>query len=237
MIGEIEADFLDIDELNDIATSSRQKLREDDDRYKELKSLIFKTLKIIQKERAVLKESKGEKEALEIDPIRHWYESLGNDSQKRAKKLFSKINQIETNIQHRKTLYKHAVFAFENMRFKDIMNSFDRITDENFDVFLSIFNDYKDIESTYYHEITSGRIKIIDKLKEHINNNELERLIQAHIFENLWLLDPSWERATEPVSFEERITAIFEDIKNKEKEENINGRIDLKYRKTTQFLR
>lgn len=232
LIGEIEANFLDDDSLSDIATSSRQKLKEDDKRYQILKDFILLKIKIIERKRAELKQKKGVNEALKIEPIKNWFDQLKREPKKRAEKLFGKINQIETDENHRKTLYKHAVLAFENIQFRDIMDSFDKITDENLEFFLSIFNDYKDIESTFYYEITSGRIKVIEKLKEHIEDNRLEKIIQSHIFENLWLLDPSWERATEPVEFEKRVHIEFEKI-DKKNIQHKTGRIDLKYRKTT----
>lgn len=231
LIGEIEADFLDDDNLSDIATSSRQKLKEDDERYQILKDFILSNIKTIEKKRAELKQKKGVDEALKIEPIRDWFNQLRTDSKKSAEKLFGKINQIETDSNHRKTLYKHAVLAFENMQFKDIMDSFDKVTDDNLIAFLSIFNNYKDIESTFYYEITSGRIKVIEKLKEYVEKNQLEKVIQGHIFENLWLLDPSWERATEPVDFEKRVRVEFDKI-DEQNTTYKDGRIDLKYRKT-----
>ncbi|PAF44046.1 hypothetical protein BJI48_04500 [Helicobacter sp. 11S02596-1] len=119
------------------------------------------------------------------------------------------------------------------MQFKDTIDSFEQITPENFDKFLSTFGDYKDIESTFYYEITAGRIKIIEALKDRVKNNELERMLQEHIFENLWLLDPSWERATEPISFEQTVKIEFDKIEEGEKPDVRKGRMDLKYRKTS----
>lgn len=234
VIGEISADFLDLDEYDDIATSSRQKLIEDDERYKKLKDFILKALKGIEKTRAALKETKGEEEAIKIQPIKVWYDALKRDQKVRAKKLFGRINQIETDESHRKVLYKHAVLAFENMSFKDAMDQFDALSsNENIEFFITLFKNYDDIESTFYYEITSGRLKIIKKLKEQLDNNDLERVLQMHIFENLWLLDPSWERATEPVSIEQNVQTKYKAMIDKEPDEIKNGRIDLKYRKTS----
>lgn len=233
LIGEIEADFLDLDNADDIATSSRQKLREDDDRYLALKNLIKPILKTIAQKRAELKEDKGTNEALQYEPIKEWYNELTKEPKTKVKKLFGKINQIDSNPEHRKTLYKHAVLAFENMQFKDAIASFDQISDENFEIFLTLFNSYKDIESTFYYEITSGRLKIIEKLRRQVDENELEKVLQTHIFENLWLLDPSWERATEPISIEKRVQASFSRIQANEDPEIIKGRMDLQYRKTS----
>ena len=42
MTGQIEADFLDVNELEDIATSDRQRLIEDDDRVVALQTFLRK---------------------------------------------------------------------------------------------------------------------------------------------------------------------------------------------------
>lgn len=234
IIGEISADFLDLDGWDDIATSSRQKLIEDDERYIKLKEFILSALKVIEKKRAEFKETKGEEEAIKILPIKTWYDALKREQKKRAKKLFGRINQIETDESHRKVLYKHAVLAFENMAFKDAMDKFDAISSsENIEFFIELFKNYDDIESTFYYEITSGRLKIIKKLKEQLDNNELEKVLQMHIFENLWLLDPSWERATEPVLIEQNVQTIYKSMMDKEHDDVRDGRIDLKYRKAS----
>jgi len=234
IIGEISADFLDLDGYDDIATSSRQKLIEDDERYIKLKDFILSALKIIEKKRAEFKEIKGEEEAIKIPPIKRWYDALKKEQKIRAKKLFGRINQIETDESHRKVLYKHAVLAFENMAFKDAMDKFDAISSsENIEFFIELFKNYDDIESTFYYEITSGRLKIIKKLKEQLDNNDLERVLQMHIFENLWLLDPSWERATEPVAIEQNVQIKYKAMIDKEPDVIKNGRIDLKYRKAS----
>lgn len=48
LIGEIHADFFDEDNLDDMATSSRQEYRRDDERFIALKEFIYSELKYIQ---------------------------------------------------------------------------------------------------------------------------------------------------------------------------------------------
>ena len=77
MFGEFNADFLDDDEEEDIATSSRQSISEDDFRFKGLKSFVGEQLRHIWNETNKLKERKGLENALkENPPLKEWYDGL-----------------------------------------------------------------------------------------------------------------------------------------------------------------
>ena len=96
LFGEIHADFLDLNDHDDIATSSRQKIIEDDPRYIALKNFISIKLKHIAKKRAEYKEKSGLSNALEYQSIQNWFSELKGGTKKKAKQLFGKINQIAT---------------------------------------------------------------------------------------------------------------------------------------------
>lgn len=228
LIGEISADFLDVDDEEDIATSNRQKIREDGPRYIALKEFLKQQLQIISIQRKDFKEQEGKKEALQYGLVKEWYDNLDKKIQKRADRLFGRINQISSNESDRKTLIKHGVLAFENMKMRYALDSLDKVSDDNLEEFLEIFNDYKDIEASAYYDITKGRLEIIKSLGDKLKTNELEKVLQKHIFDNLWLLDPSWERGTEKAQMEEVVQLVAE----KDSEEVKKGRIDIHYRQT-----
>lgn len=228
LIGEINADFLDTDDDKDIATSNRQRIIEDDSRYVDLKNFLKKQLQIISTQRKDFKEQEGREEALQYEPIKEWYDSLDKNIQKRANKLFGRINQISTNESDKKTLIKHGVLAFENMKMRHALDSLDKINEDNLEEFLEIFNNYKDIEASAYYDITKGRLNIIESLKDRVGNNQKEKVLQQYIFDNLWLLDPSWERGTENAQMEKVVQLVAE----KDSKESKQGRIDIHYRQT-----
>lgn len=226
LIGEINADFLDTDDSEDITTSNRQKIREDDPRYIALKNFIKRQLNIVGEQRQKFKEKQGKEEILKNAIVKEWYNSLEKAIQKRADKLFGRINQISSNESDKKTLIKHGVLAFENMKMRYALDSLDRVNDDNLGEFLEIFDNYKDIEASAYYDITKGRLEIIKSLDDKLKANELEKVLQEHIFNNLWLLDPSWERGTENAQMEE----VVQFIAGEESEEIKKGRIDIHYR-------
>ena len=57
--------------------------------------------------------------------------------------------------------------------------------------------------------------------------------MQEHLFENLYLLDPAWERATEDIHMEEDLRRVDPGILATDDEDNeIRGRLDIRYRKS-----
>lgn len=235
LIGEIHADFLDLDDDDDIATTSRQEIIKDSDRYKCLQEWIQGELKHIANSWTGLRNEEGEKVATEIPAVKSWYATLTSDSKQKAKKLFGKINQLTVDSEEdRKTLIKHGVLAFESLRYKDALDNLDRITPENVSLFADVFTELEDIEATLYHQIIKERLKVIEALTAKVEANALEKVLQQHIFDNLWLLDPSWERATATEYMEQRIAKEFASIRTDAlTSDEKTGRLDIKYRKTS----
>ena len=233
IIGELEADFLDSSKQEDIATSSRQDFIQSDPRFVQLRDFVERELKYLKNERVKLKNLTGTKVALEIPAVEEWYTSLGNDSKREAKKLFGKINEIAIDENHRKTLYKHGVLAFEHLHHKEKLNQLELLDINNLEIAVKLFSELDDIEASWYYQITEGRLDVIRKLSENVDENALEKIIQKHIYNHLWLLDPSWDRATETPSMEQSVTKEFAKISNKVTNKEKKGRVDIKYKKTS----
>ena len=233
VIGELEADFLDSTEEEDIATSSRQNFIQSDPRFVQLREFVKKELKYLQQTRAKLKEQEGERKALEINAIKEWYNSLKGDAKTAAKKLFGKINQIATDKEHRKMLYKHGVLAFEHLHHKEKLNELEQLDINSLETAVQLFSELDDIEASWYYQITEGRLDVIKKLSEHLDKDVLEKIIQKHIYTHLWLLDPSWDRATETPTLEANVSSAFKQISAKLTDEEKRGRLDIRYKKTS----
>lgn len=231
LIGELHADFLDTDEGEDSATTSRQQIKKDDPRYVALKGWVLGELKHIQNTWTKLRNEEGTEWALQAPAIKEWFASLGKDNKKRAKSLFGKLNQLSIDsIDDKRTLLSYAVLAFENFRFKENLDALDKMTPENLQALAEIFASQDDIEASLYYQITKGRLSVINKLKDQVNNIDLEKEIQKHLYEHLWLLDTSWDRATESPSMEESVSKAWGKITTKLSEEERRGRVDIKYK-------
>jgi len=231
LIGEIHADFLDQDDKEDIATSNRQEIRKDDPRYITLNEWVNNELKNIESSWTNLRTEKGTEKALENPAIKEWFENLKPKNKKRAKSLFGKINQLTIDSEEEKReLFKYSVLAFESLRYKDNLEALDSLSPANIEAFKEIFADLDDIEATLYHQIVNERLKIIKTLQDHIKEDSLEKVIQKHLYNHLWLLDPSWDRATETPLMEQQVNSEFKKIQTKLSKEEKNSRYDIKYK-------
>src|SRR5207249_1208895 len=61
--------------------------------------------------------------------------------------------------------------------------------------------------------------------------NALEKVIQKHLFDHLWMLDTSWERATDGVPvMEKRVLTAFDSIYDGLTPEEKESRLDIRYK-------
>ena len=233
LIGEIHADFLDDNDKDDIATTSRQAIIEDDERYILLKKIIRGELNYIRTQWTEFRNEGGKKEAVRLEAIRNWFSDLGPDNKKRAKAVFGKINQIPVDDpSQRAMLFKYGVLAFESLKSKQNLDALSSASGESIVDFGRVFGTLDDLEASLYHQIVSGRIDVVRALNRQVDEDEKERTIQKHLFNHLWLLDPSWERATATESMEQSVGREFARINERLSPEERAGRIDIKYQTT-----
>ncbi|MFD2671919.1 BbrUII/HgiDII family restriction enzyme [Marinicrinis sediminis] len=231
LIGEIHADFLDDDDLEDIATSSRQHIIEDDPRYIELRDWVKEQLKKIQNKWSKLRDQKGKDEALKNPALNQWFKTLSPDHKSSATKLFGRINQMTVDSsEDRETLFSHAVLAFESLKYRDNLEALDKISVENLHALSEVFGRLDDLEASLYYQIVKERIEVIRVLEERVDANDLEKVIQEHLFNHLWLLDPSWERATDSEYMEQRVDKVFGTLDAELTEEEKRARLDIRYK-------
>ena len=205
LIGEIHADFLDMDNLDDIATTSRQEIIKNDPRYGALKNWIQKELYNIRDKWDEWRAEIVRKEIYQISAIKEWLQELKPEEREKADLLFRKIGEVHLdNDGDRILLYKHTALAFENLLYKGALDQLERISVENIPAFMKILGNFDDFEVSLYYQMIQERLRIITKLQEVIDDNAVERVVQECLYDHLWLLDPSWDRATETPLMEKK---------------------------------
>ena len=233
LIGEIHADFLDQDAKIDIATSNRQEIIKDDPRYVALRRWVNDQLKDIEGQWTDLRNEEGARKAMQIPVINDWVQQLDKRTQRQAKSLLGKIGQLTLDPKDKVDLYKHSVLAFESLRYKGSLDKLDQISAENLQAFTQVFADLDDIEASLYYQIVQERLKVIRKLHEQVEDNVKERVIQKYLYNHLWLLDPSWDRATETPLMEQNVKKEFDNLDPRLTDEEKQGRFDIKYKMTS----
>lgn len=231
LIGDIEADFIDLDDMEDLATSDRQRIVADDPRYQKLKVCVERAIKSIGLQWTDLRTEEGGKTALDIPPIKTWYDRLSSDNQKHAKKMLGRIYSLPaSDPRTRNELYKSSILAFEKLALQGQLSTLDEInTADSFSALLSIFRSVDELEAVHYYEIAKGRLQVIRKFEHLVDDNAKERVLQEYLFDHLWLLDPSWERARDTERMEQSVTKEFEDVTKNLTDDERKGRIDIRY--------
>ena len=233
LIGEIQADFLDLDEGEDIATSNRQEIIKDDPRYQALREWVKIELRNIKNQWTDLRKEQGIQEASKNPAIEKWVNNLTRDRKKQAKSLLGKIGQLTLEEDERAELYRHSVLVFEKLNYRDSLSALDMVSPENIQEFTKIFAELDNIEASLYYQIVQERLKVIDTLRETTTDDLYEKVIQEHLYEHLWLLDPSWDRATETPLMEQKVRTAFDNLNTKLNKKERDGRFDIKYKMTS----
>ncbi len=235
LIGEIHADFLDENDLFDIATSNRQEIMKDDPRYISLRDWIKSELSYIRVTWDGLRTLQINEEVQQIPAIKEWLHELPPPKRQQAQGVIDKIAELDIDEpEDRIVIYKHAALAFENLLYKKSLDQLDKISTETLPIFMEILGNFDDFEASLYYQIIQERLGIISALRDKVEDNSVEKTIQKFLYEHLWLLDPSWDRGTETPHMEQTVRKEFEDIDAKEilTDPELNGRYDIKYKMT-----
>lgn len=234
VFGEIEADFLDADDKEDIATSSRQDFDRDDERYQLLLNFLRNEIKQLGKRRAELKKENIEKDLQlqDLKPVAEWLKLItGRDRQNYARELLASVNGIATDIEKKKTIFKHAILAFEQLSLDDSLSKLKKINEDNIEQYLLAAEDLQTYEAMCYFGITKERLEIVKKFQSITQEDHKEKVLQTFLFNHLWLINPAWDRVTDNAKahMEEKVELALKTATNSQPDEIKKGRIDIKY--------
>ncbi len=230
VIGEINADFLDADDQDDIVTSGRQLVKEGDQRFELLEGYTLARLKEIKALWSGLRTKHGAKRALDNPVLREWYEKLSADLRKPAERLFGRLHALNVGDAAAKgELYKGALLAFERLALQQSLSVLDDLSNEtDLETLIRLFGSFDELEAAHYYEIAKGRLSVIKKFQGLVPE-ALEDVLQQYVFDHIWLLDASWERAAANTRIEEAVTTEFKRVDAKLSTQERKGRIDLRY--------
>lgn len=235
--GVIQADFLDDDDEDDLATSDRQRVREDDPRYMALvafiKVLINQMFDTWSKERRKYDVQESVRRYPLLDS---WVRDLPEGHRKQAEELLSTVSHLSINSDKeddRKELFRSTVLAFERLKLENSVHEFNAAINSSPAELIKIFSSYDSYEISLYHNVVRSRLNTIELIQGKIQKNDYENSIRDFIHEHLWLIDPTWERISATSYKETSVHKMFKehpDIKDLLSEDEQRGRIDLAYR-------
>jgi hypothetical protein len=232
LTGQIEADFLDQDDQPDIATSDRQRVQEDDDRYRALVAFLRERMSQLERRWVEWRRKHEVQKAKEVIPaLAEWLDTLPEGFKASAETMVAKISALPIDQEDdRKLMYHHSILAFERMKLAGSERELVEGLDDP-EKLLILLGDRDALEASLYRDIVKSRMEAIRAFQTLTDSNSKERVLQTYLFDHLWLLDPAWERATGSEIMETRMTeegVIVSDLSEKER----LGRVDIKYRTT-----
>lgn len=231
VIGELHCEQLDLDDESDIATSSRQALKQDDPRFEALRAIVRLELRNVAGRWSEWRRVDGAKAAASVPAVSEWLKNLTGDTKKKAERWIGRLNTIRSNDDgDKRELLKASILAFESYRRKDDLDKLDSLQDESVSHILDIFNDINDLELSYYGQIVKLRLGVIKALQEKVAENDKELVIRDFIKKHLWLLDPSWERAKGSEHSETTVNNFLAKNTEKLNAKEKKARVDLAYR-------
>ena len=231
--GQINYDLLD-DTLSgdDVATSDRQRIKEDDPRYQHLEAFLKTALSQVEAQWKASRPKQEIKKAMDQYPVlANWMKELRPGVRKAAEKMIAEIVSIPVDSQEdTKTLIKHSVLAFERM---ELRGNEDELAGNisNVPRLLELLADRDSVEAALYHEIVKSRLEVIQKLTGLVDDNAKEKVLQEYLFKHLWLLDTTWERASDGLArIEESLGREFEKAGEILGPDEKKGRLDIRYK-------
>ena len=234
--GQVEADFLDLDEgFEDIATSDRQRLIEDDERVQALQALMRSSFVRAAEEWSNERPKKEAKDILEKFPqLKKWVKDRPPGQHAPAQKMIGTIAALTlddaTEAKDRADLLKAGVLAFERVGLRKTSDELDQLSVVTAEKLLPLLGKQDAYEEALWGDIVRSRLESIERFQGITDADEKERVLQEHLFENLWLLDPAWERATGSEHMEEWLHKIKPGLfPEKPDGSEIKGRLDIRY--------
>ncbi|MEZ4683542.1 MAG: ATP-binding protein [Caldilineaceae bacterium] len=165
VVGDIQANFLDYDDENDIVTPDRQRLNQSDPRYIKLREYVKSVvLSEISKNWTLWRLERSIPDALSIPEVNDWYEGLNKTKKTSAASIFRKIAELKNlNSNEKKRYYKIVADHFNRLRG---VSGLTRLRDNEFIEALE--------KSCGSHKATSSKSEYIAQRKEQTLHNRMK---------------------------------------------------------------
>lgn len=194
--GSIYANFCDDTDI-DMATSSRQGLNEEDERYKTLRERVRKYLDEIVSLVHARKGKKIEDDFLEKDEaLSNWYKSLeSRHKQTFLKKIIPALAKSELNENNQKSILYGLSLGFTETILNEkshIWNDLEKLHN-NVEGLSEYFIKFKDLEAASIYPLIKAKLDRVNDLEKLLNDKSFdkENKFQEIIAENMWLITSS----------------------------------------------
>lgn len=178
-------------------------------------------------------EARGKQAVKEIPALADWLDDLPSDQRPSAQRLLGLIRGIELDEgqkDERLSLYRSGMLAFERLKLREQTHRLSELPQLTADQLLPLLSDLSTLEGSLYLEIVRVRLDVLHEFESLVDEDEKEKVLQKHLFDNLWLLDPGWERAAGSERLEQTLKRDYRIFASNLSDRESKGRIDIRYR-------
>lgn len=128
------------------------------------------------------------------------------------------------------SLFRSGVLAFERVGLRQSVTDLESLVNFNASDLLHVLSKADSYESALWVDILRSRVEAISGFRNLTSINDKEVVLQKHLFNHLWMLDPAWERATSTPRIEQDLREFYPGEFAMDAEGNeIRGRVDIRY--------
>jgi hypothetical protein len=176
-------------------------------------------------------EARGKQAISEIPALAEWLGTLPNSQRRNAERLLGLIRGVEMDDeQERRQLFRSGMLAFERLRLREEGHLLAEGPQLTAALLLPLLSDLSVLEGSLYREIVKVRLDVIKEFENLVDENEKEKVLQKHLFTNLWLLDTGWERAAGSERIEQILKKQYKEFNPNLSDKESKGRVDIRYR-------
>lgn len=223
MVGVINADFLDEQEEDLIATDRRSIAWDSDGKADILIDWGLKKILSIQSNWSKERTNKKRKQLFSNDKIEQWYNSRGETEKKLVDKLIETIVESQVHDDKIEGLVEAISERFDHELYNELVERFRETPPEDFNKILDLVNEWAFIEARDTLKVVKGRLGMIKTLEKYTKTDAYEKTIQEHLYKYPWLIHPtfiSWEK-------EATLTTLLKNSFPEDKKADGKKRVDI----------
>ncbi len=214
IVGEVNADFMDVTGRDRIATH-RSSLVWESPQGEALKQWGADRIREISAEWVDQRRKQREKVVRAHPRFGPWYTALKPRDKKHADRVIAAIASLEdvpsTKVEQ---LTSFVIESFEFQSFKELVGEIVNTTPEAAGKMIELFHEWDVIEAREVLRISEGRLASIEKLKLFVKTGAKEVPDVHELFaERPWLLQPGWTIVADEKSFSSLLKKAFPDAK------------------------
>ncbi len=195
LVGEVHADFLDGTEDN--ISTGRNSAHWESEAGQKLQEWGMEAVKYVFEQWLELQRKQKEAKIKKTADFDKWLETRTPREQKVANKLIKTIVE-DANIEPESAgpLLEIIKSNVEFQAFQELVEEIET-SGANVPTLLKLFEDWRIIEAREHLRLSDGRLEVMEKLAQYIEEGALEvKQIQPLFEENGWLVNPTWGHVT-----------------------------------------